>query len=77
MHNQIQIGNGPESICYNPQEKGMFEDVDVEFQAHLCQKFDFHVFEHIPFSLGSSHVDGTFFQVLIQKCNSLHKNGVL
>ena len=30
----------------DPREKGIFEDVDVKFQAQMCLKFDVDVFEH-------------------------------
>ena len=35
--------------CDDPRKKGMFEDVDVKFQAHFCLKFDVNVFEHALF----------------------------
>ena len=36
-------------ICDDPWEKGIFEDVDVKFQAHLCLKFDVDVSENAFF----------------------------
>ena len=46
--------------CDDPGEKGIFKDVDVKFQAHLCLKFDVGVFEKRLFPM-DDHKYSSFF----------------
>ena len=43
-------------ICDDPREMGIFEDVDVKFQAHLSLKFDVDVFKHMMPFLADRHI---------------------